>query len=230
LKKRTAIDRRFVETQHPAISIPQSEFEIIPLPVTVMLALRRSSTIAAAYLRSFSTETSKVCINDVFPPPRPTSSTSFDKPFYQKLIDGPPTGKAYPKTLSFPGSTKVDIPKYRLHCKSSHNNIIVTFTDNVGKPIAWQSGGRCEFKGCNRASYEAGYQSAVRIFRIIEQLANQKDFSVALFLNGFGQGREAFKTALLAIEGLHIRSLICSVTDRTPIKIGGTRSKKTRRL
>jgi small subunit ribosomal protein S11 len=130
----------------------------------------------------------------------------------------------------FPGSMKLDNPKYRLHCKSNHNNTIVTFTDNAGKTIAWESGGKCAFKGANRASYEAGYQCAVRIFRIVEKLAEEKDFNVALFFKGFGQGREALKTALLAVEGLYIRPLICSVTDRTPIKIGGTRSKKMRRL
>lgn len=217
-----------------------------------MLALRRSSTIAAAatrqlffvpYLRSFSTETSKPGITDVFPPPAspkitaatshqsstlPTDSTGkyIDRGFTK---DDPPTGKGYTRT-PLPGSVKLDIPKYRLHCKSNNNNTIITFTDNAGKTIAWQSGGKCGFKGANRASYEAGYQCAVRIFTVIEKLAEGKDFTVALFLKGFGQGREALKTALLAVEGRYIRPLIFSVTDRTPIKIGGTRSKKTRRL
>lgn len=215
-----------------------------------MLALRRSSIIAAAtrhpcfvsYLRNSSTEFSKSSITDVSPPP--TSSTTkhqsfastetpkeqwIDEAFSAKLKDNPPTGSAYPRVW-FPGSTKLDIPMYRLHCKSNHNNTIITFTDNTGKTIAWQSGGKCAFKGANRASYEAGYQSAVRIFKVIENLAEEKDISVALFFKGFGQGRDALKTALLAVEGLYIRPLICSVTDRTPIKVGGTRSKKTRRL
>jgi small subunit ribosomal protein S11 len=131
--------------------------------------------------------------------------------------------------MPMPGS-KHDLPKYRLHCKSTNNNTIITFTNPVGQTIGWQSGGRCEFKGANRASYEAGYQSAVRIFGVIEKLAVEKDFKIALFLKGFGQGRDALKTALLAVEGQNIRSLVYSVTDRTPIKIGGTRSKKMRRL
>ena len=224
-----------------------------------MLALQRSLTAATRHLcfapclRNLSTETSKPCISDVFPPPRHTSSTMaaatrhpcfapylrsfstetaeswFNDAIISRPNDDPPKGKSYPR-MSFPGSTKLDIPKYRLHCMSNHNNTIITFTNNDGKTIAWQSGGMCGFKGANRSSYEAGYQSAVRIFRAIEELANKKDFSVALYLKGFGQGRDALKTALLAVEGRNIRSLICSVTDRTPIKIGGTRSKKTRRL
>ena len=222
--------------------------------------LRRSSTIAAtrrhtcfaSCLRSFSTEISKVWISDVFPPPRPTLSTipaatrhlfdlrsfSTETPkewindAFKNTKDVPPTGKVYPRAFSgsLPGSTKLDIPKYHLHCKSNHNNTIITFSNHAGNIIAWQSGGRCQFKGANRASYEAGYQSAVRIFEVIEKLANAKDFTIALFFKGFGQGREALKTALLAVEGQNIRPLICSVTDRTAIKIGGTRSKKTRRL
>lgn len=220
-----------------------------------MLA-QRSSTIAAtrhlcfaSYLRSFSTETSKPCISDVFSPPRASSSTvtrhscftylrsfstetaqsEIDNTIIPKVNDDPPKGNFFPRT-SFPGSMRLDIPKYRLHCMSNHNNTIITFTNDAGKTIAWKSGGMCGFKGANRSSFEAGYQSAVRIFRVIEKLADKKDFSVALFLKGFGQGRDALKTALLAVEGQNIRSLICSVTDRTPIKIGGTRSKKTRRL
>ena len=215
-----------------------------------MLALRRS-TIAAAtatrhlcfppYLPSFSTETSKPWIIDPstssarhpsFVPSLRSFSTETSKEEWINTTvkhNDPPTGKVFPR-MSFPGSMKIDIPKYRLHCKSNHNNTIITFTNNAGNTIAWQSGGKCEFKGANRASYEAGYQSAVRIFRVVGKLAEEKDFSVALFFKGFGQGREALKTALLAVEGLYIRPLICSVTDRTPIKIGGTRSKKTRRL
>ena len=131
--------------------------------------------------------------------------------------------------MPFLGS-KYDVPKYRLHCKSTNNNTIITFTNPDGQTIGWQSGGRCEFKGANRASYEAGYQSAVRIFKVIETLAEEKDFKIALFFKGFGQGRDALKTALLAVEGQYIRSLVSSVSDRTPIKIGGTRSKKMRRL
>ena len=209
-----------------------------------MLALiaavaRRPCTVRS--LRSFSTESLNP-FNDVSPPPSSPTIPAATIPFAlaetskEEWVDNalhyrddPPKGKAFPK-MSFPGAMKLDIPKYRLHCKSSHNNTIITFTNDAGNTIAWQSGGRCGFKGTNRASYEAGYQSAVRIFQVIQNLANRKDFNVALYFKGFGQGRDALKTALLAVEGLYIRPLISSATDRTPIKIGGTRAKKTRRL
>ncbi|KAF8974611.1 hypothetical protein BDZ97DRAFT_1591957, partial [Flammula alnicola] len=127
-------------------------------------------------------------------------------------------------------------PKYRLHCHSSRNNTIVTFTRPNGNTVAWASGGRCKFKKGARASYEAGYNCAVTMFKaILAELGpydkeRSKPFQLELFFKGFGEGREAMKTALLGAEGTHIRPLVCRITDRTPLKIGGTRSKKTRRV
>ena len=198
-----------------------------------MLALR-SSTIASAtrcsYFAPCLSQRFSTAISDR---PLQTKSSDWILPAFEELPplrhkDHPPVANIYPK-MPLP-SSKYDLPKYRLHCKSTNNNTIITFTNPVGQTIGWQSGGRCEFKGANRASYEAGYQSAVRIFGVIEKLAAEKDFKIALFFKGFGQGRDALKTALLAVEGQNIRSLVCSVSDRTPIKIGGTRSKKMRRL
>ena len=123
-----------------------------------------------------------------------------------------------------------ELPRYRLHCHSSRNNTITTFTRPGGQTLAWFSGGSCGFKKGNRASYEAGYQCAVRMFKRIEANAEKEPFEVDLFFKGFGQGREALQKALLSGEGDNIRMLVCSVTDRTPLKIGGTRSKKARRL
>ncbi|KAJ4472248.1 mitochondrial ribosomal protein subunit S18 [Lentinula aciculospora] len=123
------------------------------------------------------------------------------------------------------------IPQYKLHCFSSRNNTITTFTDPTGNPIAWYSGGSCGFKRGQRASYEAGYQCAVKIFRRIEDTAASKGMvRIALFFNGFGQGREAMQKALMTSEGGNVKGLVEVVGDRTPIKIGGTRSKKMRRL
>ncbi|KAJ4492923.1 hypothetical protein C8J55DRAFT_218560 [Lentinula edodes] len=123
------------------------------------------------------------------------------------------------------------IPQYKLHCFSSRNNTITTFTDPGGNPIAWYSGGSCGFKRGQRASYEAGYQCAVRIFKIIENTAAAKGMvRIALFFNGFGQGRDAMQKALMTSEGGNVKALVEVVGDRTPIKIGGTRSKKMRRL
>jgi small subunit ribosomal protein S11 len=124
-------------------------------------------------------------------------------------------------------------PKYRLHCKSTRNNTIVTFTEPTGHTISWFSGGSCGFKKVHRSGYEAGYQCAIRIFKKIEEtakVAKVVPFEIELFFKGFGQGRDALYRALLTSEGNNVRPLVALITDRTPIKIGGTRAKKMRRL
>ncbi|KAF8351120.1 hypothetical protein F5887DRAFT_875530 [Amanita rubescens] len=128
------------------------------------------------------------------------------------------------------GQHQTQAPRYRLHCNSSRNNTITTLTQPNGNTIAWLSGGSCDFKKAQRASYEAGYQCAVRMFQRIEAIAKQDPIVIDLFFKGFGQGREALQKALLSSEGENVRNLINTVTDRTPLKIGGTRAKKARRL
>jgi len=95
--------------------------------------------------------------------------------------------------------------------------------------VAWTSGGSCGFKKSNRSGYEAGYQCAVRLFKKIEQKYREKPFEIDLFYKGFGDGREALYKALMTSEGEAVRPLIRSMTDRTAIKIGGTRAKKAKR-
>ncbi|KAJ7774296.1 hypothetical protein DFH07DRAFT_733166 [Mycena maculata] len=127
------------------------------------------------------------------------------------------------------------IPAYRFHCHSTKTNTINTFTNSNGNVIAWFSGGSCGFKKGNRSSYEAGYQCAVRMFQIIQGVAEEEEknspnnIRIDLFFKGFGQGREALFKALTTEQGELVRTRVCSITDRTPLKIGGTRAKKTKR-
>ncbi|KAJ7507520.1 hypothetical protein B0H11DRAFT_1687205, partial [Mycena galericulata] len=124
----------------------------------------------------------------------------------------------------------------RFHCHSTRTNTINTFTDPDGNTRAWFSGGSCGFKKRNRSTYEAGYQCAVRMFEKIEEMAEEADSAgpnhsmrIDLFCKGFGQGRDALFKALTTAQGDKVRSRIVSITDRTPLKIGGTRSKKRKR-
>lgn len=96
----------------------------------------------------------------------------------------------------------------------------------------WVSGGTCKFKNAQRASYEAGYQACVAMFgRIKKEIEEKKvDMKLEILFSGKGMGREALQKALLTSEGDAVRGLVWRVTDRTPIKIGGTRAKKARRL
>jgi small subunit ribosomal protein S11 len=111
-------------------------------------------------------------------------------------------------------------------------------SDSSGRPIksgSW-SGGSCGFKGVNRSGYEAGYQCAMRAFARVKQLARESaemgggGARFEVLFKGFGRGREAVYKALMTSEGDDVRPFVTRVTDNTPIKIGGTRAKKTRRL
>jgi small subunit ribosomal protein S11 len=156
--------------------------------------------------------------------------------------DIPPSGRGFPKVPARPSQFAPSLflsemgplrspLRYRLHCRASRNNTMVQVTEPDGRSIGWFSGGSLKFKGVNRASYEAGYQCAVAAFQVIKQVVKEKgDVQVELFFKGFGQGREAMKTALLAVEGTEVRRLVSLIQDRTPIKIGGTRAPKARRL
>ncbi|KAG2370092.1 hypothetical protein BDR07DRAFT_337847 [Suillus spraguei] len=163
-------------------------------------------------------------------------------------LDKPPMGpntyhnyNPITATIRNPKKDIIEHPKpYHLHIYTTQNNCRIVFTYPSGKLVknGWWTSGSCGFKGANKSSYEAGYQCAVRAFkRIEEEIArpNFKDSGVssiklALKFKGFGWGREAVQKAFLTSEGDNIRSSVVLVEDRTPIKIGGTRAKKARRL
>lgn len=134
--------------------------------------------------------------------------------------------------------------EYTLHVRSTRNNVQLTYTQphptrqidqKVFRTIT--GGSDKDFKKSNRSSYEAAHQAAIKTFGMIEEhVRNQSaqgEFNVKIkvaFRGMFGQGREAVTAALTGPEGVAIQKLITSVEDRTPIKIGGTRPKKQRRL
>ncbi|PVF96004.1 hypothetical protein CPB86DRAFT_710079 [Serendipita vermifera] len=53
---------------------------------------------------------------------------------------------------------------------------------------------------------------------------------IRVVYTGFGVGRDAFNAAILSAEGSFVRGLIGQVQDKTPIKIGGCRGRKIRRI
>jgi len=189
-----------------------------PLVVTA-----RAPLLAASYSQQNQNDTVLDLVNDL---------TESDRKYPTPPRAGP-EGYAPGANPFVPGTMERFIKlksKYRLHCHSTLNNTITTFTKPDGSTVAWFSGGSCGFKKGQRASYEAGYQCAVRMFKKIEEFAVGESIEVELFFKGFGQGREALHRALMTSEGEKIRPLVGSITDRTAIKIGGTRAPKTRRL
>lgn len=120
---------------------------------------------------------------------------------------------------------------YGLYVKSTRNNTITTVSSPTGERLKTYSGGICGFKGNRRSSYEAGYQCAIKAIEFLQEVKEKdtKRVRVNLFLNGFGQGRDAMHKALITSEGEVVRKSITMVTDITAMKIGGTRAKKKRR-
>lgn len=124
-------------------------------------------------------------------------------------------------------------PRYHFHAHFSPNNTKIYLADSKGRPIprGWWSGGSCRFKGVNRSTQEAGYQCAAHAFRRIEEIIQEKGpITLSVHLRGFGKGRTAVEQIFLTSEGEKVRPLVTEVEDRTPIKVGGTRAKKARRL
>ena len=126
---------------------------------------------------------------------------------------------------------------FSLHVYASKNNTILSFSKPNGEAIRVTAAGALGYKGANRRSYEAAYACAMKTFPLISKA--RKDlvaedelarFRVAVSFNGFGAGREAILAALLSGDGDDVRPFVSRLTDATPLKIGGTRGKKARRL
>jgi len=112
-----------------------------------------------------------------------------------------------------------------------------------GQTVGRVSCGSVGFRKAQRATFEAATRCSARMFEIIEQLGTKdrktkngtvirdaKVGHIELVLKGFGPGREALTAALSTTVGATTRRLIRQVTDETPIKIGGVRPKKRRKL
>ncbi|KAI0939591.1 hypothetical protein AcW1_004575 [Taiwanofungus camphoratus] len=162
------------------------------------------------------------------PTPSASSSTVDDGP------PAPPEG-AYPPPQnpmkeSRQKSQIVEAkPIYTVHVKATKTNSIITFAGPGGNPIQTLTGGNVGFKGTNRSGYEAGYKCAVGVFKTLKKEMERVDLNWELFLNGFGQAREAVHKALMAGEGQEVKSALVRITDKTPIKVGGTRAQKKKR-
>ena len=125
---------------------------------------------------------------------------------------------------------------HRLHCYSTRHNTHLTLSRPNNEPVLAVSAGQVGFRKGARGSWDAGYQLATYVMRLIKDrgwlVPGHKDSvsRVEVVFRGFGEGRKAFESALLGTEGRFVRGLIVSVTDATRTKFGGTRSKNPRRL
>lgn len=113
----------------------------------------------------------------------------------------------------------------------THNEKVMYYLNLPHQVKLHVSAGQLGFRKSQRQDYEAGFQVAARLFKLIEErkLVGPND-KIELITKDFGKGKDAFLNALQGKEGVRIKDHIFRVTDRTPLKFGGSRSKKLRRL
>ena len=109
-----------------------------------------------------------------------------------------------------------------IHIKTSKNNTIVTLTQN-GDVINNQSAGTIGLKKANRKTSDAGYQAMMKLLSLNQQFLQNK--RVECWFNGFGRSRDMCFRACKTF-GLNISKVV----DVTPIRHGGCRPRKKRRL
>ena len=109
------------------------------------------------------------------------------------------------------------------HIKSSFNNTIVTITDLNGNALSWASSGGLGFRGSRKSTPYAAQMCAETAAKAAIENCGLK--TVAVYVKGPGQGREAAIRALQA-AGLEV----VSIKDVTPIAHNGCRPPKRRRV
>lgn len=104
------------------------------------------------------------------------------------------------------------------HIHSTHQNTIVTFTDEKGNVFAWSSSGAIGYKGTKKKTpYAAGLAAAAAA----EEAKKSGLKEVDVKLKGIGPGKDAAKKQI-EVSGITVKS----VEDVTPIPHNGTRPPK----
>ena len=116
-----------------------------------------------------------------------------------------------------------NIEKGAAHIRSSFNNTMVTITDLNGNALSWASSGGLGFRGSRKSTTYAAQMCAETAAKAA--IENRGLKTVAVYVKGPGQGREAAIRALQA-AGLEV----VSIKDVTPIPHNGCRPPKRRRV
>ena len=113
------------------------------------------------------------------------------------------------------------VPAGQLHIKATFNNTIISITDKKGEVIATASAGACGFRGSKKGTAYAAQVAGEKALTAAKQ--NNGLSTVAVFISGIGQGRDAAVRAAATI-GIEVES----ITDKTSVPHGGVRPKKVR--
>lgn len=128
-----------------------------------------------------------------------------------------------PKSKKYKTKTAIkSIAKGRLYITATLNNTIVTFTDENGQTLAWNSSGGVGFKGSRKAT---PYASTTAVETVLNKIKDYHIKYLDVFLKGPGSGRDA---ALRALRAAPFK--ITQIIDITPLPHNGTRQPKTRRI
>ncbi|MCR5782777.1 MAG: 30S ribosomal protein S11 [Clostridia bacterium] len=115
-----------------------------------------------------------------------------------------------------------NVERGAVHIQSTFNNTIVTVTDTQGNAISWASAGEMGFRGSRKSTPFAAQTAAETAAKAA---VDQGMKSVAVYVKGPGQGREA------AIRALQTAGLeVTLIKDVTPIPHNGCRPPKRRRV
>lgn len=113
------------------------------------------------------------------------------------------------------------VPAGQLHIKATFNNTIISITDKKGEVIATASAGACGFRGSKKGTAYAAQIAGEKALTAAKQ--NNGLNTVAVFISGIGQGRDAAIRAAATI-GIEVES----ITDKTGVPHGGVRPRKVR--
>jgi small subunit ribosomal protein S11 len=117
---------------------------------------------------------------------------------------------------------KRKILRGRIYIQSTYNNTLVTVTDPEGAVVGWGSAGNIGFKGSKKSTPYAAQRTMEETMAKLKNLGLKE---VEVFIKGIGSGRDS---AIRALQGSGIE--ILTIKDITPIRHGGVRPKKVRRV
>ena len=101
------------------------------------------------------------------------------------------------------------------HIHSTHNNTIITFTDQKGNAIAWSSSGAIGYKGTKKSTPYAASLAADAASLAAKDHGMQE---VRVELKGTGPGKDAARKQI-EVAGIKVTE----VKDVTPVPYNGTR-------
>ncbi len=122
------------------------------------------------------------------------------------------------KKIKAKKAKKKNITSGVAHIHSTHNNTIITFTDEQGNAFAWSSSGAIGYKGSKKSTPYAAQLAAAAAADSAKEHGLKE---VRVELKGTGPGKDSARKQL-EISGLKITQ----IKDVTPVPHNGTRPPK----